>query len=115
MVLLVFIHTLQQRRRGLLPEEPATLQSLAAQAESKAHEFATLAQNTPAVNADDGVTALHERGHGEQSRRAYLRELRKVVDKSDVVLQVLDARDPIGEDCYVAKNLCNTCLNDMPQ
>jgi nuclear GTP-binding protein len=33
---------------------------------------------------------------GQQSRRAYLKELKKVVDNSDVVLQVLDARDPMG-------------------
>lgn len=33
---------------------------------------------------------------GQNSRRAYLRELRKVVDGSDVILQVLDARDPLG-------------------
>ena len=33
---------------------------------------------------------------GQQSRRAYLRELKKVVDSADVILQVLDARDPIG-------------------
>ena len=33
---------------------------------------------------------------GQQSRRAYLRELKKVVDSADVILQVLDCRDPIG-------------------
>lgn len=33
---------------------------------------------------------------GQQSRRAYLRELKKVVDSADVLLQVLDARDPVG-------------------
>jgi nuclear GTP-binding protein len=33
---------------------------------------------------------------GQQSRRAYLRELKKVIDQSDVILQVLDARDPIS-------------------
>ncbi|GKY94099.1 hypothetical protein MPSEU_000376300 [Mayamaea pseudoterrestris] len=33
---------------------------------------------------------------GQQSRRAYLRELKKVVDTADVLLQVLDARDPIA-------------------
>ncbi len=33
---------------------------------------------------------------GQNSRRAYLRELRKVVERADVILQVLDARDPIG-------------------
>jgi nuclear GTP-binding protein len=39
----------------------------------------------------DGTVAA-----GQQSRRAYLRELKKVVDSSDVLLQVLDARDPLG-------------------
>ena len=33
---------------------------------------------------------------GQASRRAYLKELKKVVDAADVLLQVLDARDPIG-------------------
>jgi nuclear GTP-binding protein len=41
--------------------------------------------------AGNGSAAL-----GQQSRRAYLRELKKVVDASDVLLQVLDARDPVG-------------------
>ena len=34
--------------------------------------------------------------HGQPSRRAYLRECRKVLDQSDVILQVVDARDPMG-------------------
>jgi nuclear GTP-binding protein len=29
-----------------------------------------------------------------QSRRAYYKELKKVIDNADVVLQILDARDP---------------------
>eukprot|EP00613_Pedinella_sp_CCMP2098_P018898 CAMPEP_0171773136 /NCGR_PEP_ID=MMETSP0991-20121206/55114_1 /TAXON_ID=483369 /ORGANISM="non described non described, Strain CCMP2098" /LENGTH=542 /DNA_ID=CAMNT_0012378817 /DNA_START=20 /DNA_END=1648 /DNA_ORIENTATION=- len=33
---------------------------------------------------------------GQNSRRAYLRELRKVVDQADVIIEVLDARDPQG-------------------
>ena len=33
---------------------------------------------------------------GQQSRRAYLSTLRKVIDTSDIILQVLDARDPMG-------------------
>ncbi|CAH0486230.1 unnamed protein product [Peronospora farinosa] len=32
----------------------------------------------------------------DASRRAYMKELRKVVDKADVILEVLDARDPLG-------------------
>mmetsp|Transcript_23853 Transcript_23853/g.34986 ORF Transcript_23853/g.34986 Transcript_23853/m.34986 type:complete len:558 (+) Transcript_23853:42-1715(+) len=33
---------------------------------------------------------------GQNSRRAFLRELRKIVDSADVILHVLDARDPVG-------------------
>lgn len=36
---------------------------------------------------------------GRQSRRAFFRHLRRVVASSDVVLQVLDARDPAGCRC----------------
>jgi nuclear GTP-binding protein len=50
---------------------------------------------------DDGDSGEGQRkdgtkAAGQQSRRAYLRELKKVVDTADVVLQVLDARDPMG-------------------
>ncbi|CAN0496448.1 unnamed protein product, partial [Ectocarpus sp. 12 AP-2014] len=32
----------------------------------------------------------------QSSRRAYFRELKKVVETADVILEVLDARDPLG-------------------
>ena len=35
----------------------------------------------------------------DQSLRAYYRDFRKVVEASDVVLEVLDARDPLGCRC----------------
>lgn len=35
-------------------------------------------------------------GEGQKSRRAYLRELRKTVQQADVILEILDARDPMG-------------------
>lgn len=33
---------------------------------------------------------------GQNSRRAFLRELRKIVESAEVILHILDARDPIG-------------------
>ena len=44
----------------------------------------------------DGTHDIKSTGLGQNSRRAYLKELRKVVERADVILHVLDARDPLG-------------------
>ncbi|XP_062890747.1 guanine nucleotide-binding protein-like 3-like protein [Mobula hypostoma] len=41
----------------------------------------------------------HVNLESETSRKAYYREFRKVVEASDVVLEVLDSRDPLGCRC----------------
>jgi len=45
---------------------------------------------------EDTGLSMKTAAAGQNSRRAYLRELRKVIESSDVILQVLDARDPLG-------------------
>jgi nuclear GTP-binding protein len=44
----------------------------------------------------------NNKSHGQQSRRAYLSSLKKVIESSDVILQVLDARDPLGTRVHSA-------------
>lgn len=105
--------TLKEKRKGdlrSLREHQAeggscrTVQDLMAKANQDRENFAAKnglgsasvsdANNTAtsgeSVKSDGRVAA------GQQSRRAYLRELKKVVESADVLLQVLDARDPIG-------------------
>lgn len=86
-----------------------TVAELMAQAALDQGAFAAKHGITPATvekAKSDGTVAV-----GQQSRRAYLRELKKVVDTADVLLQVLDARDPIGsrmhpsmEDAILSKS-----------
>lgn len=49
------------------------------------------AMDSPALQLDPTLT-----GRRDSSIKAYMRELRKVVDNADVLLEVLDARDPLG-------------------
>jgi nuclear GTP-binding protein len=37
--------------------------------------------------------------YAENSRRAFYKQFKEVVGMSDVVLEVLDARDPLGSRC----------------
>jgi nuclear GTP-binding protein len=46
--------------------------------------------------AELGVLAGHTTTTKEQQRRHYVRALHRVIDEADVVLLVLDARDPAG-------------------
>ena len=60
---------------------------------------AAFAEKQPTTNDNNNGTTERSDGTqsaGQPSRRAYLKELKKVVDAADVLLQVLDARDPIG-------------------
>lgn len=104
----------QQRKEGLrdLREHQEkggsarTVEELINQASKDQLEFQAKGggqQETERERKDNTVQA------GQVSRRAYLRELKKVVDTADVLLQVLDARDPIGS--RINSSVENTILS----
>jgi nuclear GTP-binding protein len=71
----------------MMASEP-TLSSLAQLAESAS-------ANDISSSLPDSMSAAANKTK-EQQRRYYIRMLHKVVDEADVILLVLDARDPAG-------------------
>ena len=58
--------------------------------------------------ADDGRRAIQKKALSGASKRAYYQELKKVVEISDVIIEVLDARDPMGGRCMDIEKMIMT-------
>mmetsp|Transcript_42569 Transcript_42569/g.70852 ORF Transcript_42569/g.70852 Transcript_42569/m.70852 type:complete len:467 (-) Transcript_42569:478-1878(-) len=54
---------------------------------------------------DDSAPSTGNKKGLESSRKAYTAELRKVIESSDVIIEVLDARDPMGTRCTEAEEM----------
>lgn len=58
---------------------------------------AALSNDVDDNHMEDEDNDINHSNLGQNSRRAYLKELKKVVEQADVILHVLDARDPAGQ------------------
>merc|ERR1711865_970366 len=86
------------RRRNLAKKRAQSLEEMASNATKRGDKFA---KKTKAVADDDGTRALA----GVRTRAQYMRQLREVVAMSDIVLVVLDARNPMGCRCKQLEDL----------
>ena len=97
-------HAAELARRQALgqtgPGAEPGLQELEFRARGQASEFEGR-KRAQVADGGDGAGGAGGRGggDGDGSRRAYYKEFVRVVRASDVVVQVLDARDPLGCRC----------------
>lgn len=80
----------KEAKKGKLESQEDDVSKLAAAAFVKEHEFARR-------GSIENTTEIHKI-YGN-SERAFYKELVKVIEASDVILEVLDARDPLGTRC----------------
>ena len=76
---------------AVMASEP-TLSTLASEAEASSSSFQKF--DDPLISETPGLSISSRTK--EQMRKYYIRSLHKVVDQSDIILLVLDARDPEG-------------------
>ena len=82
------------RQQQKSSDRPKSLESLMNDVERRRNVFDDELLSTNNIHLPTEV------GEGdERSRKTFYREFKKVVDASDIIIQVLDARDPLGCRC----------------
>ncbi|EAT36682.1 AAEL011255-PA [Aedes aegypti] len=82
-----------QKQHRQLAMEGQTMESMAADAQKRGQEF----DPSKAEAVEEEYVNV---GRGKDwSLKAYFKEFKKVIDAADVILEVVDARDPLGTRC----------------
>jgi nuclear GTP-binding protein len=80
------------------------LRMLTLSAARRGHAFETAVSGAAAGGGAE-LDAKDAAGVSDSSKRAYFRELRKILELSDVLVEVLDARDPMGCRCQEVERM----------
>eukprot|EP00211_Chloroparvula_japonica_P004746 CAMPEP_0119133262 /NCGR_PEP_ID=MMETSP1310-20130426/13284_1 /TAXON_ID=464262 /ORGANISM="Genus nov. species nov., Strain RCC2339" /LENGTH=611 /DNA_ID=CAMNT_0007123949 /DNA_START=38 /DNA_END=1873 /DNA_ORIENTATION=+ len=83
----------ERRKLNRLQGRESEFEELRAKADSQQAEYES---KQALMEEDTGESMVRAR---DGSAKAYFKEFRRVVDESDVILEVLDARDPLGCRC----------------
>lgn len=81
----------QNKKTDSSSSTPKDLQELMNDSLEKVEKF-----HQGVSNKSTTTTSKEKNNLGQQSRRAFLRDLKKVIESSDVILQILDCRDPMS-------------------
>lgn len=83
-------------------ESAKTLDELLSQTAQKQFQFDRVQAHIVAKNPFEDWTKSREK---ETSLKTFYKEFKKVVEAADVIIEVLDARDPIGSRCPQAEEM----------
>jgi len=88
------LHQIAEQKAAQMAEkltEKTRLKNMLRNAQKRGDEF-----ESEQVEAIGEMEEVSTSGRKDDSRKAYYKEFKKVVEQADVILQVLDVRDPLG-------------------
>ncbi|CAF1931165.1 unnamed protein product [Rotaria magnacalcarata] len=89
------VHSNDEKRKQFDQEQPKSLEEMMLDIERRQNAFE---HEQISVNEQDHFILETADGQ-EKSRKTFYREFKKVIDASDIIIEVLDARDPLGCRC----------------
>ncbi|CAF0933996.1 unnamed protein product [Rotaria sordida] len=98
------IQITEETKKQFEQERPKSLESMMIDIERRQNKFE---HEQISLNEQDQFISDIDDGQ-EKSRKTFYREFKKVIDASDIIIEVLDARDPLGCRCSQVEEIVLT-------